>query len=351
MSETRICPNCQQRLYFAADGRSLICERCGYREAQQTTSEQPDVDELIRSVKWMASATRASDVRMHGVRDLLVRGIAAAKNGDEAEAFYYLERVLLTESNDEERAKAWLWLSGLYNEPAARRKCLVQVLVHQPQNALARRGLAVLDGRLNPDDIIDPNKLEVAEAETQTVDIEQFTCPRCNGRLNYTPDKAALACEFCDYRQDIEGEQIRAQYGMGEFEQDFIAAMHTKRGHLSPVQMPAFQCQACAVEFLLAPETISVTCPYCDSVYVTETAESRELLPPQALIPFDVSHEIAEKHLRDWFQSAQDKPSPCLAHRRYVFAHVDIRHWWGYQMERAGARGAWRQSAVGAKEW
>ena len=130
----------------------------------------------------------------------------------------------------------------------------------------------------------------------------QFTCPRCNGRLNYTPDKEALVCEFCDYRQGIEGEQIEAQYGLGEFEQDFIAAMHTKRGHLRPVQMPAFQCQACAVEFLLAPETISVTCPYCDSVYVTETAEARELLPPQALIPFAVSQEMAEKNLRDWFK-------------------------------------------------
>ncbi|MCB8945748.1 MAG: hypothetical protein H6658_18525 [Ardenticatenaceae bacterium] len=302
MTETRTCPNCQRRLYFAPDGRSLICERCGYKETQQNQSERPDVDELIRSTKWMTASANASPVRARSVRDLLVRGVAAAKNGDEEEAFYYLERVLLTESSDEERAKAWLWLSGLYDEPVQRRKCLEQVLAHQPQNMLARRGMAVLDGRLNPDDIIDPDKLEVAEVEPQTADVEQFTCPRCNGRLHYTPNHDALACEFCDYRQALGGEQVKAQYGMGEFEQDFIAAMHTKKGHLSPVQMPSFQCQSCAVEFLLAPETISVTCPYCDSVYVTETAEARELLPPQALLPFAVSLEMAEKSLRAWFK-------------------------------------------------
>ena len=168
MTEIRICPHCQQRLYFAADGRSLVCERCGYKEASTSQSERPDVDELIRSVKWVASSMRSYEFRAQSVRDLLVRGVAAAKSGDEEEAFYYLERVLLTESSDEERAKAWLWLSSLYDEPGARRKCLQQVLAHQPQNVLARRGLAVLDGRLDPDDIIDPDKLEVAEADQQT---------------------------------------------------------------------------------------------------------------------------------------------------------------------------------------
>ena len=287
------------------DGRSLHCDHCGYRQEQRPAKGHPPVEELVRSANWMAPGIRPSTVRSRNVRDLLLRGVAAAKNGDEEEAFYYFERVLLTESNGEERAKAWLWLSGLYNDPAEQRQCLEQALALQPQNGLARRGMAVQDGRLNPDDIIDPNKLEqtaIAEAEAQAARVEQFTCPRCNGRLHYTPDKKALACEFCDYRQTIEGQQIQAQYGLGEFEQDFIAAMHTKRGHLHPIRMRAFQCQACAVEFLLTPETLSVTCPYCDSVHVTETAETREILPPQALIPFAVSAERAEKTIRSWFK-------------------------------------------------
>ena len=306
MTDVRTCPNCQQRLYFAPDGRSLVCERCEYREAVANKNALPAVDELIRSVKWMVSSTQASTTQAHAARDLLVRGIAAAKQGDEAEAFYYLQRVLFTDASHEGQAKAWLWLSGLYDDAAERRKCLEQVLAYQPQNVLARRGMAVLDGRLNPNDIIDPNKLaqmtaEAAEPEAAVV--EQFTCPRCSGRLNYTADQEALTCEFCDYRQAVAGQQIASQYGLGEFEQDFIAAMHTKRGHVRPVQMRAFQCQACAVEFVLAPETISVTCPYCDSVYVTETAETHELLPPQALIPFAVPLETAETSLRSWFQA------------------------------------------------
>lgn len=34
-----------------------------------------------------------------------------------------------------------------------------------------------------------------------------------------------------------------------------------------------------------------MTCPYCDSVYVTETAVAQQIMPPHAVIPFRVSHE------------------------------------------------------------
>jgi hypothetical protein len=53
---------------------------------------------------------------------------------------------------------------------------------------------------------------------------------------------------------------------------------------------------------VLAPETISLTCPYCDAVYVTDTAESHELVPPHALIPFSVSLDEARMALRLWFK-------------------------------------------------
>jgi hypothetical protein len=55
------------------------------------------------------------------------------------------------------------------------------------------------------------------------------------------------------------------------------------------------------VEFILPPESLSLTCPYCGAVYVTETAESHEIMPPHALIPFAISAYEAKKALRSWF--------------------------------------------------
>ncbi|MFZ0544981.1 MAG: hypothetical protein WAM60_06065, partial [Candidatus Promineifilaceae bacterium] len=87
-----------------------------------------------------------------------------------------------------------------------------------------------------------------------------------------------------------------------EDEQDFIVALATAKGHSQPEQMRTMQCKSCAVEFILAPETLSLTCPYCDSVYVVEAAETQEIIPPQGIIPFIVSQEEAEKALRAWFR-------------------------------------------------
>jgi hypothetical protein len=78
--------------------------------------------------------------------------------------------------------------------------------------------------------------------------------------------------------------------------------MATMKGHSQPVHMRTMQCKSCAVEFILGPETLSLTCPYCDSVYVIEAAETKEFIPPQGLIPFTVSQEEAEKALRAWFR-------------------------------------------------
>jgi len=72
--------------------------------------------------------------------------------------------------------------------------------------------------------------------------------------------------------------------------------------HLQPVATRILQCQSCAVEFTLAPETLSITCPYCDSVYVTETAETHDIMPPHALIPFATSEGHIRRVLGKWFK-------------------------------------------------
>jgi hypothetical protein len=71
---------------------------------------------------------------------------------------------------------------------------------------------------------------------------------------------------------------------------------------VQPVATRSLQCQACAVTFMLAPETISLTCPYCDSVYVTETAETRAIVPPHALIPFAAAADQVAAALKRWLR-------------------------------------------------
>jgi hypothetical protein len=123
--------------------------------------------------------------------------------------------------------------------------------------------------------------------------------------LNYAADGRVLLCEFCTFQQELDEQgkpKKPTKFGQGAFEQEFSIAMATAKGHLQPAQMRTMQCYNCAVEFVLAPETISITCPYCEGVYVTETAESKEIIPPHALIPFSISQHEAQIALRHWFK-------------------------------------------------
>jgi len=75
------------------------------------------------------------------VNDLLRQGIVAAKSGQRERARDLLMRVV---QEDEGSVLAWLWLSGVVDSLEDREVCLENVLTLDPDNAAARRGLALL---------------------------------------------------------------------------------------------------------------------------------------------------------------------------------------------------------------
>ncbi|WP_420627760.1 NADH pyrophosphatase zinc ribbon domain-containing protein [Candidatus Leptofilum sp.] len=321
MNDSNQCPECGGRLVFSADGRSRQCEQCNHHITVERQRESPQ--ELMRLQQFSAGEGGFANVRTAGVRELLRQGVAATKAGDKDEAFHYLSWVLRTDSSEKQQAQAWLWLSEVYEKPAQKRHCLEQVLAFDPTHGVARRGLALLDGRLQAKDVIDPNKIsQTTSEEPEQTAAEQFACPQCAGKLQFLADGTTLRCGFCGFEQTIGATEEKenpnsktsvnsvANFGEGAFEQEFTTALARAKGHLAPVQMRTFQCNGCAVEFVLAPEAISMTCPYCDSTYVTETAASHNIMPPHTVIPFRISHEQAEKAIRGWLQEGGvERPS------------------------------------------
>lgn len=315
MAEMNVCPECGAKLYFGGDGRSRICETCGYKEAIHKDIPKPE--ELVRDLRYAAQFAQPGQepsVFRSNVRLLLAQAKGAVNEGNREEAYFCLEKLLHADADDKQCAEAWLCLSQIYTAPEERRVCLEQVIVHEPNNPLARRGLAILDGRLQQTDIINPDQLRETAVpdDPQSIQAEHFQCPRCAARMNYTTDGRALICEFCSYRQELTAdgpiEEVNT-YGIGGGEQDFIAVLATEKGHVQPVAMRAFHCMGCGIEFVLGPATLSLTCPYCDSVYVTEAAETREIHPPQALIPFAIGIDDVRQRLRVWFKERKvDRP-------------------------------------------
>ena len=202
------------------------------------------------------------------VRTLLVRGIAAAKTGqarDKEEARFYLEWVMRsTDATSDQKASAWLWLSQIEDDPAKKRDCLENVLASDPANVLARRGLAILEGRLKPDDIVDPNKpVEPVKpaAIPQPAGVRRYVCPQCGGRLSYVADQRSLVCGYCGNRLQ---EQQALEQGALVGEEDFTIALATAQGHrwALPVER-TLKCNGCGAMFTLPPLQVSGDCPFC----------------------------------------------------------------------------------------
>ena len=76
--------------------------------------------------------------------ELMKRGIEACKSGRDAEARDLLRQVI---RQDDVNEKAWLWLSDAVQTDREREECLQHVLSINPSNAIARRGLDILNER------------------------------------------------------------------------------------------------------------------------------------------------------------------------------------------------------------
>jgi DNA-directed RNA polymerase subunit RPC12/RpoP len=246
------------------------------------------------------------------VRQLLVRGVAAAKTGqarDKAEARYYLDWVLRNgDATSDQKSTAWLWLSQVEDDPKKKRDCLENVLASDPANALARRGLALIDGRLKAEDIVDPNKpIEPVkpDATPQSSAVRRYACPKCGGRMSYLAERRSLVCDYCGHRLH---EYQAIQQGALITEQDFITALATAKGHRweLPVER-TLKCETCAATFTISSGQVSGQCPFCGSAHVITTSAG-ELIEPEAILPFQFEADAAGKHIRRWLDKLKFRP-------------------------------------------
>jgi hypothetical protein len=231
-------------------------------------------------------------------RDILVRGIAAAKSKEIDEARHYLEWCLNLEPDPEQAEEAWYWLSEISTDPVEKRRWLDDLLANNPGDARARRSLAILEGKLKRAEIIDPDRIKQSVAGSpQAADAQRFICPKCGGRMTFTPDGLSLTCEYCAAHEHISQDKNPSG------DQDFLIAMATAKGHQSSIQAHLLVCQGCGASFILPAQNLTMNCPYCASAYVLESQVEQNLIQPGAVIPLAVSEAQAKQALAGWLKS------------------------------------------------
>ncbi|MBI3170869.1 MAG: hypothetical protein HYZ22_20510 [Chloroflexi bacterium] len=235
-------------------------------------------------------------------KELLRSGIIDAKTGSKDTARRYLDRAIYMAGSHDVLAEAWFWMSEVIDDPVEKRKALENCLSHDLHHTRARRALAILDGKLKAEDVIDPNKLPAAPEGLREAQADRFMCPKCGGRMAFSPDGATLVCDYCTGKN-----KIGTGSGM-ENEKDFIVAMATMKGHGKPLQEQVFHCNGCGAEFILPPQQISANCAYCDSPHVVNLEKSKDLIAPNSILPHAFDQKRAIRLLIDWVGSNNIKP-------------------------------------------
>ena len=247
-------------------------------------------------------------------RQLLKSGIIEAKAGNRESARRYLDRAVYISNDHDVLAEAWFWMSEVLDEPGEKRKALENCLAHDLSHARARRALAILDGKLKADEIVNPDKLPPAPEGLRAANAERFMCPKCGGRMSFAPDGQSLLCEYCSRNQKFSVTQLDSAA-----EQDFIVAMATARGHGKPLDQQVFHCEGCGCEFILPPNQISSTCVYCGSPHVVNWESQEQLLAPDGIIPHAFNQKRAAKILTDWVELNRIQPEKRLDMPRGVY--------------------------------
>lgn len=227
-------------------------------------------------------------------KDLLKSGIIEAKAGNRESARRYLDRAVYMSNDHDVLAEAWFWMSEVMTDPVEKRKALENCLANDLQHARARRALAVLDGKLKMDEIVNPDRLPPPSPSLHAANAQRFMCPKCGGRMSFTADGQSLVCEYCSRNQ-----KFTAQPGTAE-EKDFLIAMATARGHGKPLNQQVFHCDGCGCEFILSPYEISSTCVYCGSPYVVNWMPEEQLLAPDGIIPHVFDGARATQFVTAW---------------------------------------------------
>jgi len=246
---------------------------------------------------------------------LLRSGIIEAKAGQKDTARRYLERTINTSGDFDVLSEAWFWLSKVTDVPTERRTALENCLSIDLRHARARRDLAVLDGKLDEKDIINPDALPTQSTDPTQASVDRFMCPQCGAKMVFAPDGSGLICEHCTRNQRfVSGREAK--------EQDFLIAMATARGHSKPVSMQVFHCKGCGAEFILLPGVVSANCAYCDSPYVVSLEKSRELLQPEGVVPQAFNQKQAARLLVDWVEGNSIKPQGMVAPPRGIYLPI-----------------------------
>lgn len=133
-----------------------------------------------------------------------------------------------------------------------------------------------------------------------------YPCSGCGASLTFEPGTHSLTCDYCGNEQKIETGAGTTQVTVQEY--DFSAGLAKAKKQTKGEQGgKEVACDGCGARTVF--ETQASECPYCDSPVVVAQDDAEEVLVPESLLPFKVTHDQAGEAFRSWVTGLWFAPS------------------------------------------
>jgi ribosomal protein L37E len=241
--------------------------------------------------------------RQRQFEEYLRDGITAAKNGQRKLAWSLLNRASYLNNTD---ARPYMWLSRIAADPKERIGYLELASGLDPTDSAIRHELALLNGKIDPKELIPEGVERIKPPEVDEVQAEghAFLCPRCGGRMTFEVVPELMTCEYCGYQ---EGEKRKSKHTSrslaeladeSEQEMDFI--LPTIAGHRWAQADQQLSCERCGALSLLPAGQKTLQCPYCGSNQVIWANSAKSLIEPQLIGLMKVDQAQAKQLAHRW---------------------------------------------------
>lgn len=131
-----------------------------------------------------------------------------------------------------------------------------------------------------------------------------FPCKSCGGDLVFPPGASALTCPYCGTVEQIPltAEAIR-EFSFSDYLPPKKPTITAGSGAFTDME-----CTGCGSRIEVPRETAVRPCPYCGGTLMAKEA-GEELIRPEAVLPFIIKREAAEKAVQAWLKSLWFAPN------------------------------------------
>lgn len=264
-------------------------------------------------------------------REYLRDGITAVKTGQLKLAQSLLNRALYLNGAE---AQPYVWLSATTEDPKEQIDYLEKAVSLDPANVAARRGLAVLKGKIDPSKLVPagverdlPQTREPVEAESQS-----FQCPRCGGRMIFSTLSLQLSCEYCGYQEGVGPVEEPLVPGSvadrAEQVLDFVTP--TTMGHHWSYAQQKLSCERCGALSLLPPGQKTAQCPYCGSNQLVQSPDQVDMVEPQVIAVMHIDEKQANRLAQAWLGKGLFSPDSLTGAGRTLHLRPGYYSFWTF---------------------